>query len=138
MLANSDAADDGQLKDIVKSTAAVVFLGTPHRGSEGMANVADAVRKAARLVLMDTNPSVLDALGLKTSDLMRCQEGFSRLWRAYDFRVKTFQEGSGLTRVRVGLLNQKVRCAVFPDQLLLAIPLDQDGLLLTRELPGRT
>jgi hypothetical protein len=113
MLANSDVAEDGDLKDIVESTAAVVFLGTPHRGSKGMASAAEIARKTASVVLMDTSSTPLDALGLKTSDLERCQEAFSRLWRAYDFRVKTFQEGSGLTSINVGLLNEKVSPSSF-------------------------
>lgn len=93
---------------MVSSTAAIVFFATPHRGSLGFASVGLAARKAASLILMDNNASILDALGLKTTDIERCQETFSRLWRKYDFKVKTFIEGSGLTRVNLGLANEKV------------------------------
>jgi hypothetical protein len=93
------SAEDESLKDIVESTAAVVFLGTPHRGSRDIANIGEVIRKAASIV-MDTSPFALDALALKNSDLSRCQESFSRLWFSYDFRVKTFQEGQGLTGMR--------------------------------------
>ncbi|KAK7961900.1 uncharacterized protein PG986_002725, partial [Apiospora aurea] len=31
-----------------------------------------------------------------------------KLWRKYEFRVKTFQEGAGLTAVNIGILNEKV------------------------------
>ncbi|MBE3050494.1 hypothetical protein IMZ48_49970 [Candidatus Bathyarchaeota archaeon] len=108
MLAISDTAADKNLRDVVESTAAVIFLGTPHRGSKEMASVAEVVRKTASLLLMDTSSTALDALGLKTSDLERCQDAFSRLWRAHDFRVKTFQEGSGLTGFNAGFLSDKV------------------------------
>ena len=108
MLAYSDTAADEHLKDVVESTAAVMFLGTPHRGSKYMASVAEVVRKTASCLLMDTSSTALDALGLKTSDLERCQEAFSRLWRAHDFQVKTFQEGTGLTSFNAGSLNEKV------------------------------
>lgn len=57
---------------------------------------------------MDTSPAMLDALGLKTSDLERCQDSFMRLWRQLSFRVKTFQEGRGLTSVDIGIFNEKV------------------------------
>lgn len=58
--------------------------------------------------MMDTSPAMLDALGLKTSDLERCQDSFMKLWRQLSFRVKTFQEGRGLTSVDIGIFNEKV------------------------------
>ena len=108
MLAYSDTRTDENLRDVVRSTAAVIFLGTPYRGSKDMASVAEVVRKAASWLLIDTSSTALDALGLKTSDLERCQDAFSRLWRAHDFQVKTFQEGYGLTSFNVGVLFEKV------------------------------
>lgn len=57
---------------------------------------------------MKTNPALLDALRLKTNDLERAQESFSTVWSRYDFRVKTFQEGLGLTGLDVGLFGKKV------------------------------
>ncbi|KAJ6032541.1 hypothetical protein N7540_003273 [Penicillium herquei] len=107
MLASSHMAEDEDLKDIAKSTAAVVFIGTPHRGSKDMASVGEVARKAASIIL-DTSSTSLDTLGLKTTDLERCQEAFSRLWRANDFRVKTFQESTGIIGLNAGLLNEKV------------------------------
>jgi protein SERAC1 len=109
MLARSEASGDLVLRNIVQSTAAIVFLGTPHRGSQQMAGIGETVRKIASVVLkMDTSPAALNALGLKTTDLERCQESFSQLWRDYDFTVKTFQEGLGLTGVNIGPLSDKV------------------------------
>lgn len=69
-----------------------MFLGTPHRGSTA-AGVGEIARKAASLLLMDTNPRVLDSLSLRNSDLERCQYVFASLWSKHNFRVKTFQEG---------------------------------------------
>jgi hypothetical protein len=109
MLSASDVSDDLELRNIVESTAAIIFLGTPHRGSLDMARLGETARKIASAVRMDTSSTTLDALGLKTSDLERCQESFSRLWAKYDFRVKTFQEGLGLRSANIGALNDKVR-----------------------------
>jgi hypothetical protein len=81
MLANSDIAEETDYKNIVASTAAVVFLGTPHRGSKDMAGVGEVARKAASVLLMDTSSATLDALGLKTTDLERSHGAFIRLWR---------------------------------------------------------
>ena len=109
MLSRSSTSEEPAVMDIVESTAAVMFLGTPHRGSENLAGVGDSVRKVATRVLrMDTNHYNLGALGLLSSELERCQEAFSTLWAKYDFRVKTFQEGQPLTGFNLGLLGEKV------------------------------
>jgi hypothetical protein len=79
MLSASDASGDSELRNIVESTAAVIFLGVPHRGSLGMANLGQVARRVASAARMDTNPSILDTLGVKNDDLIRCQESFSRL-----------------------------------------------------------
>lgn len=85
-----------------------MFFATPHKGSPGLASIGEVARKAASAVLMDTNPALLDALGLQTTDIQRCQESFNRIWRKYDFQVKTFSEGRGLTRFNLGFANEKV------------------------------
>ena len=109
MLANSAVSEEQVLRNIVQSTAAIIFLGTPHRGSPEMTSLGEAARKiASSLFAMDTSPAALDALGLRTSDLERCQESFSRLWRERDFTVKTFYESLGLTGVNIGPLSKKV------------------------------
>lgn len=108
MLASSSISEEAELKNIVESTAAVVFFGTPHRGSQDMAGAGEIACKVASVLMMDTSSAMLDALGLKTSDLERCQESFSRSWREYGFRVKTFQEGLPSTAINIGLLNDKV------------------------------
>ncbi|KAH7201531.1 hypothetical protein DER44DRAFT_812272 [Fusarium oxysporum] len=55
-----------------------------------------------------TTSTILDSLGLKTTDLERAHEAFCRLWHQYDFQVKTFQESFGLTGVDLGVLGNKV------------------------------
>ncbi|KAF2139899.1 uncharacterized protein K452DRAFT_335834 [Aplosporella prunicola CBS 121167] len=107
-LAISFQSSEKEISNFVNSTAAVVFLGTPQRGSANFANLGDIARKAASFVGMGTNPLILDSLGLKNSDLERCQDSFTNLWRILDFRVKTFQEPNAVTSVGVGLLNEKV------------------------------
>ncbi|KAI3336670.1 hypothetical protein HD806DRAFT_542484 [Xylariaceae sp. AK1471] len=109
MLARSAASSEDRLKNIVESTAAVIFLGTPHRGSPGLATLglwaSSFLNGAFR---MKTNSAILDALGLKTTDLERSQDAFSEVWNRYDFRVKTFQEGLDLTGFNIGFLGSKV------------------------------
>ncbi|KAM7184000.1 hypothetical protein V8F20_012399, partial [Naviculisporaceae sp. PSN 640] len=108
MLAGSASSGEADTHDIVKSLAAIIFLGTPHRGSPELAAMGELARSLVSALRMETTSIILDALGLKTSDLERAQESFSFLWRKYDFRVKTFQEGLGLTGINLGVLGNKV------------------------------
>jgi len=109
MLAQSSIATDDALHNIVDSTSAVIFLGTPHRGSQELAAVGEWARSLVSTALrMESNDAILNALNLKTTDLERAQEAFSALWFKYDFRVKTFQEGLGLTGVNLSVLGNKV------------------------------
>ncbi|KAF2496698.1 hypothetical protein BU16DRAFT_560021 [Lophium mytilinum] len=105
----ADKVDERRLKNIVISTAAVVFMGTPHRGGNSEhVSLGEIARKAASAVGIDTNPALLDALGLKTADLERLQNSFSRLWKSYNFRVKTFRESTGFSKVNIRSANDKV------------------------------
>lgn len=108
MLASSSHSTEDRLKDVVASTAAVIFMGTPHRGSPDLATLGDRARNIISTFRVRTNPAILDALRLKTSDLEIAQESFSAVWRQYNFRVKTFQEGLGLTWLDLGPLGRKV------------------------------
>lgn len=108
MLANSSNSTEDRLRNVVSSTSAVIFLGTPHRGSHDLATLGDRARSMISLLRMKTNPAILDALRLKTKDLESAQEAFSAVWSRHDFRVKTFQEGLGLTGLNFGPFGKKV------------------------------
>ncbi|KAK6859075.1 hypothetical protein PG995_004928 [Apiospora arundinis] len=107
MLALSQNSSEDRIKAIVETMEAVVFLGTPHRGSP-MAKLGDSVSRIVRSLGLDTSSVLLDTLGLKTSDLQRSQEAFSAVWHNNSLRVKTFQEGQGLMGANIGPLNDKV------------------------------
>ncbi|KAM7211742.1 hypothetical protein V8F06_012875 [Rhypophila decipiens] len=109
MLAQSSMATDDVLKNIVGCTSSVIFMGTPHRGSPQLAALGEWARSVVGSGLrMETNDAILNALNLKTTDLERAQESFSSIWLKHDFRVKTFQEGMGLTGVNLSVLGNKV------------------------------
>lgn len=107
MLANCSTSSNSEFEDIMESTAAVIFLGTPHRGSTA-AGIGEVARRVASALLIVTNSALLDSLSLKNSDLERSQDAFTSLWRKYDFRVKTFQEGLPFGTLNIAPLNQKV------------------------------
>ncbi|KAM7203860.1 hypothetical protein V8F20_003866 [Naviculisporaceae sp. PSN 640] len=110
VLRRSHESEEYEVKDIVKSAIGVIFMGTPHRGSPGLAELGDTVRRMiSTLFRVDTNSSLLQTLGSGSNlELELGREAFLVLWRTYDFRVKTFQEAYGIIGVNVGPLNEKV------------------------------
>jgi len=110
VLRRSQISSEESIRDILESTAAVVFLGTPHRGSAEFAALGDLFRRIGSVMLrMDSNASILRALGSDSPELELSRESFISQWNRYNFRVKTFQEALGITALNIGLLNEKVR-----------------------------
>ncbi|RBR15754.1 hypothetical protein FVER53590_25932 [Fusarium verticillioides] len=93
MLSRSSSSTRCEHQNILESVEAVIFLGTPHRGSLDIAAKGEVARSLLSALGVATTPVILDSLGLKNTDLERAQEEFSRLWYRSNFRVKTFQEG---------------------------------------------
>ncbi|GAB1317198.1 hypothetical protein MFIFM68171_07408 [Madurella fahalii] len=93
LLRQSEAERDGPLKEILLATSAVVFLGSPHRGTEHC-NLGDAIKSMASVTLpIDPNDPVLSELcGADSIEVELGRQTFVRLWNDYNFRVKTFQE----------------------------------------------
>ncbi|KAF5536867.1 hypothetical protein FMEXI_10162 [Fusarium mexicanum] len=93
MLSRASSSTRYEHQNILESVEAVIFLGTPHRGSVDIATKGEVARSLLSALGVATTPVILDSLGLKNTDLERAQEEFSRLWHISNFRVKTFQEG---------------------------------------------
>ncbi|KAL2151620.1 hypothetical protein VTH82DRAFT_6718 [Thermothelomyces myriococcoides] len=93
LLRLSEAERDGPLKEILLSTSAIVFLGSPHRATEHC-SLGDAVqRMAAATLLADPNePFLGEVCGIRAPELELGRQTFVRLWNEYNFVVKTFQE----------------------------------------------
>ncbi|KLO93123.1 Uncharacterized protein LW93_6116 [Fusarium fujikuroi] len=108
MLALSSTSDTPEQRGVIELTAAVIFLGTPHRGSPELSAIGEWARSLLCSLRFQTTSTILDTLGLKTTDLERAHEAFCRLWYQYDFQVKTFQESLGLTGIDLGVLGNKV------------------------------
>src|SRR3979490_2326923 len=87
VLRRSQISNEKNIQNIVESTRAIVFLGTPHQGSANMAALGDLVRRVASTILrIDTNPIILRALGLDSPELELCRESFISQWLVYNFR----------------------------------------------------
>jgi len=92
----SSESRDAELKSIVEGTSAVVFMGTPHKGSKHWASKGSKGRKIASALFMDSNPAILDSLGLKNGELFRSANKFTAIWEEYEFTVKTYIEDRSL------------------------------------------
>jgi len=56
VLRRSESSDEFEIQDIVKSTIGIIFLGTPHGGSQDLASLGDIVRNVAGATLrIDSN-----------------------------------------------------------------------------------
>ncbi|KAK4238543.1 hypothetical protein C8A03DRAFT_43718 [Achaetomium macrosporum] len=108
MLAGSSTSTESHLTSVVESTLAVVFLGTPHRGSPDLAALGKWARSFVSDFRAETTSTILQALVLRKTDQERAQESFSALWQKYEFRFITFQEALGLTGLNLGVLGNKV------------------------------
>src|SRR5204862_7284850 len=67
--------NDSSLLSVYKSTHAILFLGTPHRGSE-WAQSGDTLRRIATVAGFDTSNKNIRALEIDSSELNTCQENF--------------------------------------------------------------
>ncbi|SPQ25799.1 771a2d65-5aab-4476-b9b5-ec5e31617f89 [Thermothielavioides terrestris] len=93
LLRLSEAEHDGPLKEILLSTSAVIFLGSPHRGTEHC-KLGDAIRSMASVTLPGDpdDPALQELCGANSVAVELGRQAFVRLWNEYNFKVKTFQE----------------------------------------------
>jgi hypothetical protein len=104
------APEDPHNRRILYSTNAIVFFGTPHRGSPRHAILAESARRLASNILRcDSNRSILNLLGDNSPELDETHKEFLEVKNCYGIRVKSFQEAFGLTSINAFGLNSKVR-----------------------------
>lgn len=96
-------------KQLLQRIQAVVFCGTPHRGSDTAAWAGLATNLVA-MAFMDTHKKLLSDLLVDSETLDLIQEDFMKLLYKRPIRIHSFQEGRGLTGVKC--LHNKVRVSV--------------------------
>lgn len=109
MLRRAADEQDRSLINIFTATAAVLFLGTPHRGSS-KAETGEMLRKIAYASGFSTNNRNIRALHINSPELEIVHEGFMKLFQRNPrpFEVCTFQEAQGLAGVSYLGLGEKV------------------------------
>lgn len=90
-----------------KRTKLVVFLGTPHRGSE-YAGWAQIASNLARLALRDSNKKILETLEVNNEILDNIHEEFKTIVHIGTIKVHSFQEAQGITGMKG--VSEKVCC----------------------------
>ena len=94
----------GRSKFTRQRTKLIVFLGTPHRGSES-AGWGKIAANLARLALQDSNKKILEALEVNGEVLDNIQEAFKTIVYEENLAVHSFQEARGISGVS-GLHNK--------------------------------
>jgi hypothetical protein len=82
------------LRDILNSTFAVIFFGTPHRGG-AYTNLGLTATKIAKVSGFSVNDQNIRDLKGSSPVLTLIREGFNQLLESSNFYVSTFQESVG-------------------------------------------
>jgi ankyrin repeat domain-containing protein 50 len=109
VLCRAAGAQESTILDIFTSTEAVLFLGTPHRGSS-KAETAEMIRRIASASGFSTSDRNLRALYIDSTELEGIHERFMMLRKQnqWHFEIRTFQEAKGLTGIGFLGLSDKV------------------------------
>jgi hypothetical protein len=98
--------DNADLRNIYHSTHAIIFFGTPHRGSS-YAQLGLVAGHIAKLSGFDTSSELLRNLKPDGSHLEILREEFGIMLNERSFKITSFQEGKGYKGVN--FLSAKVR-----------------------------
>ncbi|KAI9849349.1 MAG: hypothetical protein M1837_004809 [Sclerophora amabilis] len=90
---------EGKYQALNKRVKHIVFLGTPHRGSE-MASMGKLVANFAAVALQDSNKALLKSLSVDSEILDKVHYPFADMLHSNDFTVHLFQEGRGVSGVK--------------------------------------
>lgn len=76
-------------------TKLIVFLGTPHRGSE-WAGWGEIASNLTRLALQDPHKKIIEALEVNSEVLDNIHEEFKSIVEQYGTKIHSFQEARGI------------------------------------------
>lgn len=91
--------DDEDLRNVYEATIAVIFMGTPHRGSH-YASWGVMAWNIAVASGFDANDSILRDLKVESTILDILRTEFGEMLKEKTFEIQTFQESKGLKGVR--------------------------------------
>jgi hypothetical protein len=86
--------DDQDLRDMYQSTYAIIFFGTPHRGSS-YAQMGVLARDVAIAAGFDARDTLIRSLKPDAEMLSFLRQEFARMLYDRAFKIYSFQEGQG-------------------------------------------
>ncbi|KAI1609010.1 hypothetical protein EDD37DRAFT_673546 [Exophiala viscosa] len=92
--ASNSSEMDSDLKDVLLSTFALIFFGTPHRGG-AYTNLGLTIAKMAKAAGFSVNDQNIRDLRGDSPVLALIRDGFSQLLESGTFYISTFQESLG-------------------------------------------
>lgn len=92
---------------LVRSTKAILFFGTPHRGSD-FSDLGETLRRIASAAGFDTAKQNISTLDVDSGVLEECHRRFQKLYSQYSFDIFTFQETRGIAGIAYLGMNRKV------------------------------
>ncbi|KAI1734075.1 WD40-repeat-containing domain protein [Xylaria scruposa] len=104
-LRRARSSREERFRHVYKSTRALLFFGTPHRGSS-YTELALTATKIVKMAGLDANKKILRSLSSDATHLRVLREDFVEVLKDLDPRIFVFQEGLGYTAFR--LFNRKV------------------------------
>ncbi|KAH0556307.1 hypothetical protein GP486_005765 [Trichoglossum hirsutum] len=107
MLLRASESDGKIQQDLCNSTQAILFLGTPHRGSD-YTDIGETIRHIVSTAGFDTANQNIRALEIDSGLLENCDERFQKLRTRHKFEIHTFQEAHGMKGTSIFNLNEKV------------------------------
>jgi hypothetical protein len=92
---SQDAKYKPDLQPIYSATYGIIFLGTPHRGS----NWVSVAKSVTTFALGKKDNSILDALKVDSETLQRLMTDFAVMLKDDAFKVHSFIEGQSMTDI---------------------------------------
>jgi hypothetical protein len=121
--ARESAEAEANERSVYDHLLAIIFMGTPHRGSS-WANLGKTLSNLARLAGLSVNDQIVQSLTGSSETLNRVRDSFRNSLDAGPFFVTSCREGRGFSRV--GYFNFDARVLV-PEPPSFAILISPTG-----------
>ena len=105
LLLSSDSNRESDQR-LCKSTKAIIFFGTPHRGSE-FSDLGETMRRVVSAVGFDTAKQNIRTLEIDSGIWEECHRRFQLLQSRRNIEIYTFHETHGITGISYLGLNHK-------------------------------
>jgi len=112
MLLLCSESDQRLERMLLDSTKAIMFFGTPHRGSD-FSDLGETLRRVASAVGFDTAKQNVRTLEVDSGVLEECHRRFQQLQSRENLEIFTFQETRGITGIAYLGFNRKVNSLHF-------------------------